>query len=455
MSDLGELSISGRVVQPGDGDWDEARLAWNLIADQRPAAVALVQSAEDIAAVIRFAAAHELHVTAQATGHGAPPLGSLQDTLLIKTGAMRSLEVDREAGTARIEAGVLSGELGAAAQIAGRSSLPGFSSTVGAVGYTLGGGLGWLGRRYGFACNRVTAIELVSADGEQRTVDAETDADLFWALRGGGGNYAIVTALQLDLVPVGELYAGALIFPAELGAEAIRGYRDWAAGVSEEVTSTVRFLNLPPLPELPEPLRGRALLTIGAAAIGSQADGERAIAPLRELGEPIVDTFAQIPAAGLTQINMDPDGPAPGVANHDLIDGLPDEAIDAFVDAVGPQAGPSLLVSTELRQLGGALARDTPHAGALAKLDAGFVVNAVGVPSAPEQREAIDAELDRLAGAISPWRSDGGYINFADRPCDLDAIFAPEVCARLREVGRRWDPDGLIRGNHVLAVEPA
>ena len=453
MSDLSELSISGRVVQPGDADWDEARLAWNLVVDQRPAAVALVRSADDVASVVRFAAAHELRVTAQRTGHGAPPLGSLQDTLLIKTEAMRSIEVDREARTARIEGGALSGELGAAAQAAGLCALPGFSSTVGVVGYTLGGGLGWLGRRYGFSCNRVSAIELVTAAGERRTVDAETDADLFWALRGGGGNYAVVTALQLDLVPVSELYAGALIFPAELGAEAIRGYRDWAAGVPDEVTSTVRFLNLPPLPEVPEPLRGRALLTVGAAVIGSQADGERTIAPLRELGEPILDTFAQIPAAGLTQINMDPDGPAPGVANHDLIDALPDEAIDAFVGVAGPQAGPSLLLSTELRQLGGALGRGAPEAGALAKLDAGFVVNAVGVPTAPEQREAIDADLDRLQDAIGPWRSDGGYINFADRPCDLDAIFAPEVCERLREVGHRWDPDGLIRGTHVLGID--
>ncbi|HEX4483970.1 MAG TPA: FAD-binding protein [Solirubrobacteraceae bacterium] len=452
MSNLSELSISGRVVQPSDADWDDARLAWNLVVDQRPAAVALVQSADDVAAAVRFAAAHQLRVTAQGTGHGAPSLGSLEDTLLIKTGAMRSVEVDRDARTARLQAGVLSGELGAAAQAAGLSALPGFSSTVGVVGYTLGGGLGWLGRRYGFACNRVSAIELVTAAGEQRTVDAETDSDLFWALRGGGGNDAVVTALQIELVPISELYAGALIFPAELGAEAIRAYRDWAAGVTEEVTSTVRFLNLPPLPEVPEPLRGRALLTVGAAVIGNQADGERVIAPLREIGEPIVDTFAQIPAAGLTQINMDPDGPAPGVANHDLIDSLPDAAIDAFVGVAGPQAEPSLLLSTELRQLGGALGRDSQHAGALAKLDAAFVVNAVGVPSAPEQGAAIDADLDRLHDAIAPWRSDGGYINFADRPCDLDAIFAPDVCERLREVGRRWDPDGLIRGNHMLAV---
>ena len=182
----------------------------------------------------------------------------------------------------------------------------------------------------------MSAIEVVAADGEPRRVDADHDPDLFWALRGGGGGYAIVTALHVALVPIAELYAGALLLPAEVGADAVRAYRDWAETVPDEVTSIVRFLRPPPIPDVPEEIRDRPLLTLGAACIGSQADGERIVAPLRELGDPIMDTFGQIPAAGLSRIHMDPEVPVPGLGHHALIAKLPDEAIDAFVETVGP-----------------------------------------------------------------------------------------------------------------------
>ncbi len=451
MASLGELSISGRVAAPDDADWDAARMAWNVAADQRPAAVAFVESPDDVARTIAFAARHELRVTAQGTGHGAGPLGSLEDTLLIKTERMRGVEIDADAQTARLQAGVLALELGDAAQAAGMCSLPGSAPDVGVTGFTLGGGLGWLGRRYGFACNRVRAIELVTAHGEVMRVDAEHEPDLFWALRGGGGEFAIVTALEVALLPVAELYAGTLVLPAEAGAAAIRAYRDWAAAMPDEITSIVRFLRPPPMPDVPEPLRDRPLLTIGAACIGSEQDGERAIAPLREIGEPIMDTFAQIPAAGLAKIHMDPEHPVPGIGHHATIRELPDEAIDAFAGAAGPDAGSSLLLA-ELRQLGGELGRARDGAGALSKLDAEFVMLGLGVPMTPELGEQIDADLDRLHAAMEPWSASGGYLNFAERPCDVDAILPPETCARLAEVKRRWDPDGLLRSNHTLAV---
>jgi FAD binding domain len=448
---LAGLSISGTVLEAGSPDWDSARAAWNLAADQHPAAVALVQSAEDVAQAVRFAADHELKVAAQGTGHGAAPLAALEDTVLIKTERMRGVEVDRERQTARLEAGVLALELGEAAQQAGLCSLPGSAPDVGVVGFTLGGGLGWLGRRYGFACNRVSAIELVTAQGEIKRVDAEDDGDLFWALRGGGGSYAIVTALHVKLLPISELYAGTLVFPAELGAEAIRAYRDWAATVSEEVSSVVRFLRPPPLPEVPEPIRDKPLLTIGAACIGPQEQGERLIAPLRELGEPIMDIFGQIPAVGLSKIHMDPEQPVPGIGHHATIRELPDEAIEAFAGAAGPQAGASLLLA-ELRHLRGELGRDHPDAGALSSLDADFVMFGLGVPMGPATPEGINADLDRLHTALQPWAGAGGYFNFAERPCDVEAILPAAVCQRLGEIKRRWDPNGLIRANHALAV---
>jgi FAD binding domain len=454
MSDFSELRIAGRVVTPGDSDWDAARAAWNLTADLRPSAVAFPESAEDVAAVARFAAEHDLRVAALGTGHGATALGPLDDTILVKTERMRGVEVDADARTARIEAGVLAAEVGEAVQAHGLCGMPGSSPDVGVVGYTLGGGLGWLSRAHGFACNRVRAIELVTADGEPRRVDAEAGEDLFWALRGGGGGFAIVTALQLDLLPISELYAGGLIFPAEVGAGAFRAFRDWAAGVPDEVTATARFLRPPPLPDVPEPLRDRPLITVEAACIGSQAHGERIVAPLREIGEPIMDTFGQIPAAALTRIHMDPEQPVPGLGHHVIIRELPDEALDAFARAAGPEADSPLLMA-ELRQLGGAMARPAEGAGALAAVDADFVMVAVGVVMAPEMRAPLDGALDRLADAMGPWAGEGGYYNFAERPCDVDAILPPQTCARLAEVKRRWDPDERIVANHAVSLAEA
>jgi hypothetical protein len=420
------------------------------VADQQPAAVAFVEGAGDVMAVLRFAAGHGLQVAAQGTGHGAAPLGPLEDTILIRTTRMKGIEID-SAGTARVEAGVHGEELGAAAQEHGRCSQPGSSPNVGTIGYTLGGGLGWLGRRHGFACNLVRAIEVVTAEGEARRVDADNDSDLFWALRGGGGGYAIVTALELELLPVPEAYAGALIFPAELGTDAVRAYRDWAAGVPDDVTSRGRFLRPPPMPDVPEPLRDRPLWTVTAACIGSRSDGEAHIAPLRELGEPIMDTFDQIPAGALGRINMDPEPPIPALGHHRLLRELPDEAIDALVGAVGPESGSPLLL-TELAQLGGALRRPAQDGGALSALDAEFVMLGIGVPMTPELGEALPGALDRLHDVMEPWSDDGGYFNLAERPCDVDALLPSGTCKRLAEVKRQWDPDGLIRANHAVSL---
>jgi FAD/FMN-containing dehydrogenase len=454
MTDFTSLSIAGRIATPTDSDWEEARAAWNLAADQNPRAVAFVESAEDVAKAVRFAAGNGLRVAGQGTGHGAVALEPLEDAILIKTERMRGVEIDADAQTARVEAGVLVLELSEAAGRHGLSSMPGSSPDVGVTGFTLGGGLSWLGRRYGFACNRVRAIELVTAEGEQRTVDAGNDADLFWALRGGGGGYAIVTALHLDLVPIADIYAGALVFPAEVGEDAVLAYREWAAGVSDDVTSVVRFITPPPIPDVPEPIRGRPLFTIDGACIGDEASGEAAIAPLRELGEPIMDTFGQMPAAGLCRIHMDPEQPVPGLGHHRVLRELSEGTVAAFTRMAGPDSGSPLLL-TEIRQLGGALGRPDPDGGALDHLDAPFVLFGVGMLMAPEMRAPVEAHLDATAEAMEPWAADGGYFNFAERPCDADAILPADVCARLGEVKRRWDPDGMIVANHALEIAPA
>ena len=446
MTDFTALSIAGRVATPSDADWDEARAAWNLIADQRPEAVVFAEGADDVAATVRFAAENGLRVTGQGTGHGAAPLGPLAGAVLIKTERMQGIEVDPSAGTARVEAGALSAELGEAANAHGLCFLPGSSPDVGVTGYTLGGGMSWFARRHGFACNHVGAIELIDADGEPRTVDAENDPDLFWALRGGGGGYAIVTALVLDLLPYAEAYGGALLFPAELGADAVRAYRDWAATAPEEATTCIRFITPPPIPDVPEPLRGTPLLTIDGAFAGDAAAGEALFAPLRALGEPIMDTFAQMPTAGLSRIHMDPENPVPGIGNGMLIGELTDEAIEAWVATTGPGSGSPLLLS-EMRHLGGAAGRPAENPGALSHLEAGFGMYSIGMPMSPELGEAIPRHLDTLGEAMHPWGA-GVYFNFVERPVGLDAILPSEVCARLAEVKRQYDPAGRIVANH-------
>jgi hypothetical protein len=452
LSDFTALSIDGTIATPTDSNWDEARAAWNLHADQRPAAVAIVESADDVATVARFAAANGLDLAAQGTGHGAGPLApSLDRAILVKTHRMRGIEIDPDAQTARVEAGVRSAELGQAANEHGLCWMPGSSPDVGVVGFTLGGGLSWFGRRHGFACNRVAAIELVTADGEAKTVDADNDPDLFWAMRGGGGGYALVTALRVKLLPLAEAYAGILIFPAELGADAVRAYRDWAVEAPDEITSVVRFVTPPDIPDVPEMLRGKPLLTIDGAFIGSQEEGEELIAPLRELDEPIIDSFAQMPTADLSHIHMDPENPVPGIGDGMTLRELSDEAIDAWVEVAGVDSGSPLLLS-EIRHLGGALGRPAESSGALEKLDAEWVTYSVGMPMTPELAEAIAAHIDRIEEAMAPWGADGAYFNFSDRPKHVDHILPADVCARLGEVKGRWDPDNRIVANHALEL---
>jgi hypothetical protein len=452
VADFSELSIRGRIATSGDSDWDEARQAWNLAADQQPEAVALVESADDVSKAIGFAADNGLRVTAQGTGHGAVALGSLEDTILIKTERMNDVVIEGE--RARVEAGAYAEHVADVAIKQGMCSMPGTSPNVGIAGYTLGGGLSWLGRKYGWACNRVAAIELVTADGEARTVDGASDPDLFWALRGGGGGYAIVTALLLELVPVADAYAGSILFPPELTRDGLHAYRDWCAQAPEETGSLVRMLDLPPIPDIPEEIRGKKWFAVTVSSIGTEDEGRERVAPLLEIGEPAMSTMTQMPATGLTRIAMDPEPPVPGLGHHRLMKELPDEAIDAFYEAAGPESGSPLLLA-EFRHLGGALSRSDEKGGALDKLEGEFTMLGIGMLMDPAMKDPIESQLDRLSDALDPWAAEGGYYNYAERACDVDAILPAETCQRLAQVKRSWDPDNLIRANHSVALATA
>ena len=277
-------AVTGDVFAPGDHGYDEARRAWNLAADERPAVVVMAESAADVAQAVRFARSRGMRIAPQGTGHGAEPLEPLQDAMLLRTVRMRGVRIDPAARTARAEAGALWQDVTVPAGEHGLAALAGSSPDVGVTGYTLGGGMGWLARRYGLAANSVTAAEIVTPDGRLRRADADHEPDLFWAVRGGGGSVGVVTALEMRLYPVRELYAGALFFPIQRAAEVLHAWRAWTGTVPDEVTSLGRILRLPPLPEVPEPLRGRAFALVEAAYLGDAAAGAELIRPLRRLG---------------------------------------------------------------------------------------------------------------------------------------------------------------------------
>lgn len=348
-------SLDGELVLPSDPSWDEARAAWNLAVDQRPAAVVLAESAADVSKTIQFARSARLRVAPQGTGHGAPPLGDLSDTILLRTTRMRGVSVDPKRRTARVEAGVLWQEVTDAAADHGLAALAGSSHDVGVVGYTLGGGISWLGRKYGLSSNAVLAAEIVDAEGNERRVDYENDPELFWAIRGGGGAFAVVTALEIRLFPVAELYAGTLFFPIDGAREVLSAWLELTDRAPEELVSVGRIMRFPDLPMVPEPVRGKEFALVEIAYLGSEADGIELTRPLRELG-PVLDTTAMIPARRLSELHMDPPGPVPGSGDGRLLDALSIEAVDAIVESAGAESG-STLLSVEVRQLGGALAR--------------------------------------------------------------------------------------------------
>ena len=438
----------GSVFGPGDEGYDEARLAWNLAADQRPAAVVFPENESDVAFALAYAQEAGLRVSVQGTGHNPLPLGDMSGMLLIRTTRMKRVEIDAEARIARVQPGAIWADVAVPANEHGLAALVGSSPDVGVVGYSLGGGIGYLGRKYGIQTNSVTAIELVTPDGEHLRVDGENDEDLFWALRGGGGNFGVVTAMEFRLYPVEEVYAGWLVWPWERSREVIEAWAEWTETTPDEVTSMARIMQLPPIDEVPEFLRGRQIVVISAAFLGSQADGESLLEPLRAL-EPEMDTFAMMPPIGLSYLHGDPETPVPVLSDTTVLDELPAEAIDAFVAQAGPGSDSALLMA-ELRQMGGAFARGGEGHGALDRIDGAFVAFAGGMVMSPEMGAAVECDSRELMETLDRYGHGRSYSNFAERDVDAASFYPEETYRRLREVRRRVDPDGVMRANHEI-----
>jgi FAD binding domain len=444
--------IAGRVVFPGDTDWDLARQPWNLAARPRPPAVAFPESAGDVRAIVSFARLHKLRIAPQGTGHGALSLGSMAETILVNTASMRGVQIDTVARCARVQAGALWGEVAAAAAGHGLAGLAGSSPTVGVVGYSIGGGLGWLARRYGLAANSILAAELVTADGRLIRADHRHHPDLFWAVRGGGGNFGIITALEFALYPVRELYGGALFWPPERAGEILRAWRAWTDDLPDEVTSLARLRRMPSRPEIPQRLRGRSFVIVEAACITDEAGATALLRPLRAL-DPEIDTFAMRSMTELGPLHMDPQQPMPRIGDGRLLTDLPAAAIDALCATAIPGPG-SPIASAEIRHLGGALTHWSPAHGALASLAAGFAAYAVGMAATPDLVPPVESALDLLLNTLGPWDADCGYPNFAERRADASGLYPAGTASRLRRIKAAYDPDELITSNHPITPQP-
>lgn len=456
MSQLINVTIdpgpTGTLVGPQDHEWDRARMAWVVNVDQQPAAVVLVESAADVSAVVRSAARSGLRVTAQGTGHGAAPVGALDDMVLVRTNRLNHVEVNPHDGTLWAGAGAEWGTVVAAAAEHGLAVQAGSSPDVGIAGFLLSGGVSWLARSRGMAVNDVLAIEVVGADGRTRVVDADHEPDLFWALRGGGGSFGVVTAFRLRLHRLTTVAAGTLFFPMQRAGEVLHTWRRWVGSVADRTMSCGRLLQLPPVPELPPPLFGQALVAIEIAHQGALEELAESIVPLRTLG-PTLDTIAEMPSAALSALHMDPLGPTPCRGNGMALVDVPSTAIDALVACAGHGSG-SPLLSVELRHLGGAVAVRPAGAGAVGHLDGEFLLYAVGVTPDAAAETKIDRYLSVVEQALSPWSSDVHYANFVERgDGDRSRFHDRATLDRLQAVKSRVDPTGLFTGAHPV-VDP-
>jgi UDP-N-acetylenolpyruvoylglucosamine reductase len=438
--------LHGEVFVPGPAT--PAPGAFNATLTQNPALVATPADEQDIGAVVEFAREHGLQVAPQRTGHNAAPLGSLAGTILLRTDRLTGVEIDPERRLARVRAGSTWQDVVPAAAEHGLAALHGSAQDVSVAGYTLGGGIGWYGRKHGLAANSVTAIELVTADGRLRRTDHEHHPELFWALRGGGGNFGIVTAVEFQLYEAPEVYAGAMFFPWERSAEVLRAWLRWTRTAPDEVTSVGRVLQFPPLPEIPEPLRGQKFAIVEVAFLGGKDAGDELVEPLREL-HPVMDTIAMVPPTALAGLHMDPPEPLPYLGDSQLLNHLDEAGIDAFVAAVGPGSG-SALTSAEIRHLGGAFARPQAGQGSLGTVDAEFMTFGVGVLAVPELELVHQQALGLLAAALAPYDAGRQYLNFTETSTDAGRFFRPDVHHRLRSVKAAYDPDRLFRANHPI-----
>jgi len=436
-----------RVVVAGDPGFDDARGAFNVLVDQRPEAIVRARDEHDVIAAVRHARASGLRVAPRSTGHNAGPLGALDGTILLDVSGLDEVTIDAPARRVRVGAGVRWEQVVPALSELGLAALHGSSPDVGIAGYSLGGGMGWLARRHGLQTNSVTAFELVTADGHLVRADAVHEPDLFWALRGGGGSFGVVTAIEFEVYPYAELFAGAAFFPYARTREVLHAWRELLPTLPDELMTWAAILHFPPDPALPDALRGQSFTVVWGVFTGTVEEGRRLMAPIRALG-PAMDTFAMVPPAALGDLAMDPREPLPFLSGHQLLDDVGPAGIDALVDVAGPGSDAAISM-VQLRHLGGALGRRDVGAGARATLPGTICAFSLGVAPDAATAQATRATLARIDEALAPYRA-GDYPNFVEEPADPSGFFDPATWRRLREVKALYDPGDLFRANHPI-----
>ncbi|MFD6993505.1 FAD-binding oxidoreductase [Streptomyces sp. NPDC059943] len=439
------LAALRHVFRPGDPGYDEELSGFQLGFSPRPDVIVGATGVDDVRTAVAHAAAHGLPVGVQATGHGVP--AATEGGLLITTRRMDGVRIDPGARTATVEAGVRWRQVIEAAGPHGLAPLNGSSPVVGAVSYTLGGGLGLLAREFGYAADHVRALDVVTADARLRRVTPDSDPDLFWALLGGGHNFGVVTALEMDLVPVARLYGGALLFDGELRDDVVATYLDWLGTVPETLTSSLAVMVYPDMEQLPPFLRGRYTLSIRVAFTGDEAEGERLVAPLRAIGPAITDSLREMPYTDSATIHGDPDFPHAYWGDSAMLSGLDARTLTELLELTGPDAPVMCIV--QLNPLGGALASRPEVPNAVPYRDAAFLIRGLSPlagPDLPAVRELYGRFFDRLAPVTV-----GRSLNFvfADG-ARTKGLYDTGTARRLAGLKAQYDPANLFRLNYNI-----
>jgi FAD/FMN-containing dehydrogenase len=444
--------LAGRLLFPGDDGYAAACGVFNLNVRLSPALVAGVKNAVEVQAAVQLAALRGLTVTVKATGHQTGLLA--EGSLLITTERMRACTIDPAARTARLEAGVTSGQVLREAARFGLAPLNGSASGVGVIGYTLGGGHSVAqGRSRGYAADYVRALEVVTADGELRRVTAEREPDLFWAMRGGKGNFGVVTALECDLFPLARLYGGGVWFPLDRMPAVWPAWCDWAPTLPELACTSLAVQRLPALPQLPEPLRGASVLHLRFTHLGPADEGQQLLAPMRALGPALMDTVGEMPYSSIDLVHMDPVDPLPYWDWGAMLRELPGAAREAFLSLTGPGSG-CPLTSVEVRALGGALDRPPAVPNAVNTRGLPYVAFAFSV-GGPGDEARLREALVRVFDGLAPWSAEACLVNFLapDQGTTRDQlrrVYGPDRYDRLARIKQARDPRRLFRTGHDI-----
>ncbi|MFI7057935.1 FAD-binding oxidoreductase [Streptosporangium canum] len=451
MTTLGEQDTS--ISLPGDAAYDAATQVFNLAAPARPVAAVTAHTIDQVRNAIRHAESEGLQVRVHTTGHASAATRPMDGAVLIRTELGGAVEIDARSRVARVPAGTRWGAVAEAGAPYGLAAPHGSSPTVGVVGYLLRGGLSPYGRQVGLAVNSVRAIELVTADGELRRVDASSDPQLFWALRGGGGGFGVVTAVEIELFPAVKVITGAAYWPAVHAERLLSAWRRWTLDAPWEVTTSLRVMNLPPLPDVPPALAAGPVLSVDGAVLSTTDDvtvarryAEDLLGPLRAVAEPVMDTWELTTPAAVLHAHMDPSDPVPFHGDHMLLSEIGDDGAAEFLRVVGEGSGSPLIVAG-LRQLGGAFAVPDPAGGALDHLDARYSYAGSGVPFDPDVARALVDHCAKVRAALEPWDTGRTVPSFVERLDQPQRHLSPEQVDAVDRVRARVDPAGRFRGD--------